>query len=178
MTPPLLVILNYLSTSNDLPRVAKYWPWLPCWWDSWPCRISAPWRRTRGWCAPPRPCRVIILVLVVGVTSIKRPRSLIIKKNKAKEEQFTARSCDITVDSTTPAPLKRCLYRKVDLKQMQHIMFMFHYWSRYKAGLLQKGCIILYFQIETNSLKLDAVTKKCVLNCLHFEQIVYENIVI
>jgi hypothetical protein len=64
--------------------------------------------------------------------------------------------------------LKRCLRRKADFKQMQHIMLMFHNCSRYKAGLLQKGCIILYFQIKTNSLKLDAVTKKCFLNCFPF----------
>jgi hypothetical protein len=47
-------------------------------------------------------------------------------------------------------------------------MLMFHNCSRYKAGLLQKGCIFLYFQIKTNSLKLDAVTKKCLLNCSPF----------
>jgi hypothetical protein len=43
-------------------------------------------------------------------------------------------------------------------------MLVFHNCSRDKAGLLQKGYIILYFQINTNSLKLDAVTKQCFLN--------------
>jgi hypothetical protein len=39
--------------------------------------------------------------------------------------------------------LKWCLHSKVDFKtNARYIMLMFHNCSRYKAGLLQKGCII------------------------------------
>jgi len=62
------------------------------------------------------------------------------------------RCCDITMDSTTPAPWNgACTVRWIS-KQMEHIMLMINNCSRYKAGLLQNGCIILYFQIKTNSI--------------------------
>jgi hypothetical protein len=34
-----------------------------------------------------------------------------------------------------------------------------------QGGLLQKGCVIVYFQLKTNSLQLDAVTKQYLAKC-------------
>ncbi len=74
--------------------------------------------------------------------------------------------CEITVDSATLATWNGACTERWISKEMQDIMFMFHNCSRYKAGLFQKGCIILYFPNKTNSLKLDAV--KRLLNCSPF----------
>jgi hypothetical protein len=79
--------------------------------------------------------------------------------------------CDITVDSTTPAPINDACTERWISKQMQHIMLVFHNCSRYKPGLLQKGCIYFLFytfRSKQTRLKSDAVTKKCLLNCSPF----------
>jgi hypothetical protein len=85
------------------------------------------------------------------------------------------RCCDITVDSTTPVPWNGACTERWISKQMRHIMLMFHNCSPYKVGLLQKGCIILYFKIKTKSLKFDAVTKKCLLTDSLLEQIHFKH---
>ncbi len=90
--------------------------------------------------------------------------------NESNISRWEKWCCDITVDSTTPAPWNGACTERWISKRMHYIMLMFHNCFYYKTGLLQKGLYYFILSGQNKLVEIGCRHKKMLV--LHFEQIV------